>query len=158
MSGGCNIYGGFVVGSSSGSSATSASWGNITGNISNQKDLTEKLDSKIDKIEGKGLSSNDFTNEMQDKLVSVNKSYLISIDKVWSNFSENTYMQVIPVNGIKEKDIAMVCIELSNDETLADKELEVWNRVTRIVINNGSITIYIKGKVPDVSIKIRIKT
>ncbi|KAK8834358.1 hypothetical protein M9Y10_031322 [Tritrichomonas musculus] len=143
---------------SSGSSATSASWGNITGNILNQKDLMEKFDSKIDKIEGKGLSSNDFTNEMQDKLISVNKNYLISVDKVWSNFSENMYMQVIPVNGIKEKDIAMVCIELSDDEALADKELQVWNRVTRIIINNGSITAYIKGKMPDVSIKIRIKT
>lgn len=153
MSGGCNIYGGFVVGGSSGSSTTSASWGNITGNISNQKDLAEKLDSKIDKTEVK-----DFINEIQDNLVGLNKIYLITIDKVWSNFSENTYMQVIPVNGIKEKDIAMVCIELSDDETLADKELQVWNRITKIVINNGSITAYIKGKVPDVSIKIRIKT
>ena len=116
MSGRCNIYGGFVVGSSSDSSTTSTSWGNITGNILDQKDLTEKLDSKIDKIDGKGLSSNDFTNEMQDKLINVNKSYLISVDKVWSNFSENIYMQVIPVNGIKEKDIAMVCIELSDDK------------------------------------------
>ena len=51
------------------SSTTSTSWGNITGNISDQKDLTGKLDSKIDKIEGKGLSSNDFTNEMQNKLM-----------------------------------------------------------------------------------------
>lgn len=158
MSGGCNIYGGFVVGSSSDSSTTSTSWGNITGNILDQKDLTEKLDSKIDKIDGKGLSSNDFTNEMQDKLINVNKSYLISVDKVWSNFSENIYMQVIPVNGIKEKDIAMVCIELSDDKVLADKELAVWNRITKVMINNGSITAYIEGNVPDVSIKIRIKT
>ncbi len=158
MSGGCNIYGGFVVGGPSGSSTTSASWGNITGKISNQKDLTEKLDSKIDKSEGKGLSSNDFTDEMQDKLVSLNKSYLISIDKVWSNLSEDTYMQVIPVNGINGKDIAMVCIELSKDENLADKELEVWNTISKIIVNDGSITVYSKGKVPEVPIKIRIKT
>ncbi len=51
-------------------------------------------------------------------------------------------MQVISVNGIKEKDIAMVCIELSDDKVLADKELAVWNRLTKVVINNGSITAY----------------
>ena len=123
-----------------------------------QKAVTEKLDSKVDKIEGKGLSTNDFTDEMKNKLNGSNKSYLITIDKVWSAYSEDTYMQIVPVNGIKETDIAAVCIETSKDEFLADKELEIWNRITRIVINSGSITVYIKEKMPDISIKIIIKT
>ena len=123
-----------------------------------QKAVTEKLDSKVDKIEGKGLSTNDFTDEMKNKLTGSNKSYLITIDKVWSAYSEDTYMQIVPVNGIKETDIAAVCIETSKDEFLADKELEIWNRITRIVINSGSITVYIKEKMPDISIKIIIKT
>ncbi len=123
-----------------------------------QKVIDEKLDSKVDKVEGKGLSTNDFTNEMKNKLNGSNKSYLVSVDKVWSAYSEDTYMQIVPVNGIKETDTAVVCIETSKDEFLADKELEIWNRITRIVVNNGSITVYIKGKMPDISIKIRIKT
>lgn len=51
---------------------------------------------------GKGLSTNDFTDEMKIKLNSSNKSYLISIDKAWSTYSGDTYMQIVPVNGIKE--------------------------------------------------------
>lgn len=123
-----------------------------------QKAVTEKLESKVDKVEGKGLSTNDFTDEMKNKLNGSNKSYLITIDKVWSAHDDSTYMQIVPVNGIKETDIAVVCIETSKDEFLADKELEIWNRITRIVVNSGSITVYIKGKMPDISIKIRIKT
>lgn len=134
--------------------------GESTNKVMSQKSVTDKLESKVDKIEGKGLSSNDFTDELKNKLISSSsgKSYLISIDKVWSAFSDGTYMQIVPVNGIKETDAAVVCIETSKDELLADKELEIWNRITSITVNNGSITVYITGRMPDISIKIRIKT
>ena len=33
--------------------------------------LTERLTNKVDKIQGKGLSSNDFTNELRTKLVNI---------------------------------------------------------------------------------------
>lgn len=158
MSGGCNIYGGFVVGSSSEPSTNSTSWGNITGNILNQKDLNEKLDSKIDKIDGKGLSSNDFTDELREKLLNVNKTYLISIEKIWNKISDNTYTQIIPVTGIKEKDVAIVNVELSDDVNLADLELKAWSKISSISINNGNITVYCKNGIPDTDLKIKIKT
>ena len=158
MSGGCNIYGGFVVGSSSEPSTNSTSWGNITGNILNQKDLNEKLDSKIDKIDGKGLSSNDFTDELREKLLNVNKTYLISIEKIWNKISDNTYTQIIPVTGIKEKDVAIVNVELSDDLNIADLELKAWSKISSISINNGSITVYCKNGTPDIDLKIKIKT
>ena len=42
---------------------------NNTGSIgSSNNDLTVKLDKKVDKIEGKGLSTNDFTDEYKDTL------------------------------------------------------------------------------------------
>lgn len=129
-----------------------------TDKIMNQKAVTEKLYAKVDKIEGKGLSSNDFTTEMKNKLSDSNKSYLVSIDRVWSAYAEDIYMQIIPVNGIKETDTAIVFVETSGDENLADRELEIWNRIKNITVNNGSITVYVKGKIPGISIKIRIKT
>lgn len=95
---------------------------------------------------------------MEEKLSGSIKSYLISIEKVWSTYSEDTYMQTVPVNGIKETGIAVVCIETSKDDLLANKELEIWNKITNITVNKGSITVYIKEKMPDISIKIRIKT
>ena len=121
MSGDCNIYGGFVSGSSR------TNWGDIQGKISSQKDLISELDKKADKVEGKDLSSNDFTDELREKLINVNKTYLIRIEKIWNKISDNTYTQIIPVTGIKEKDVAIVNVELSDDLNLADAELKAWS-------------------------------
>lgn len=158
MSGGCNIYGGFVVGSSSDSSTTSTSWGNITGNISDQKDLTEKLDSKIDKIEGKDLSSNDFTDEEQEKLRKLNTIFTFSLspDK-WDFFNENIYTQTIDFETVKSTDSVIASIALSEDENISQMELECWNKVTKIEISDGSITTYFKGKIPSIPLNIKIK-
>ena len=152
MSGDCNIYGGFVSGS------LKANWGDIQGEISNQKDLMSELNTKIDKVDGKDLSSNDFTDELREKLINVNKTYLISIEKIWNKISDNTYTQIISVTGIKEKDVAIVNVELSDDLNIADLELKAWSKISSISINNGSITVYCKNGTPDIDLKIKIKT
>lgn len=155
MSGDCNIYGGFIVSSSS--TSIDALWGDIKGNISNQSDLIIELDKKIDKVEGKSLSSNDFTDELKEKLSNINKVYLIRIEKAWNKISDDVYTQSIPVNGIKKDEIAIVNVELSEDSILADKELEAWNKISKIVINDGNIVIYCLNGIPSVEIKIKIK-
>lgn len=57
----CNIYGGFTI---------YAKWGEIQGDLLEQTDLKNALDSKVDKEEGKGLSTNDYTDEEKSKLAS----------------------------------------------------------------------------------------
>lgn len=47
---------------------TSANWGNITGTLSEQTDLNNALNNKVEKITGKGLSTNDYTAEEKNKL------------------------------------------------------------------------------------------
>lgn len=49
----CNIYGGFTI---------YAKWGEIQGELSNQEDLKNTLEGKVDKEPGKNLSANDYTN------------------------------------------------------------------------------------------------
>ena len=65
MSGDCSIYGGFVVGTSN------VNWGDIQGEISNQSDLMSELDKKVDKIDGKGLSTNDYDNTAKEAVDSL---------------------------------------------------------------------------------------
>lgn len=55
----CNIYGGFTI---------YAKWGEIQGDLLEQTDLKNALDGKVDKQEGKGLSTNDYTDEEKSKL------------------------------------------------------------------------------------------
>ena len=45
-----------------------AVWGSITGDITDQTDLVTALDLKVDKVPGKGLSANDFTDILKTKL------------------------------------------------------------------------------------------
>lgn len=152
MSGDCNIYGGFVSGSSK------TNWGDIQGEISSQEDLMSALDKKIDKIEGKDLSSNDFTDEEQEKLRKLNTIFTFSLspDK-WDFFNENIYTQTIDFETVKSTDSVIANIVLSEDENTSQMELEYWNKVTKIEINDGSITTYFKGKIPSIPLNIKIK-
>lgn len=45
-----------------GTGGGSAEWGDITGTLSDQTDLDAALNNKVDKVTGKGLSTNDLTN------------------------------------------------------------------------------------------------
>lgn len=152
MSGDCNIYGGFVSGSSK------TNWGDIQGEISSQEDLISALNKKVDKIEGKDLSSNDFTDEEQEKLRKLNTIFTFSLspDK-WDFFNENIYTQTIDFETVKSTDSVIASIALSEDENISQMELECWNKVTKIEINDGSITTYFKGKIPSISLNIKIK-
>ena len=67
-----------------------------------QKVVTEELNKKVDKVDGKGLSTNDFTNELKDKLNAVN---------------ENGEANVL--NGIKTAD--------GNELTITDKKITLPN-------------------------------
>lgn len=152
MSGDCNIYGGFVSGSSK------ANWGDIQGEISSQEDLILALDKKVDKVEGKDLSSNDFTDEEQEKLRKLNTIFTFSLfaDK-WEFFNENIYTQTVNFETVKSTDSVIANIVLSEDENISQMELEYWNKVTKIEINDGNITTYFKGKIPSISLNIKIK-
>jgi hypothetical protein len=48
-----------------------AEWGQIQGAISNQVDLQDELDGKVDKVSGKGLSTNDYTTTEKNKLAGI---------------------------------------------------------------------------------------
>ena len=50
---------------------TSANWGNITGTLSEQIDLNNILNNKVDKVVGKELSSNDYTSAEKNKLTNL---------------------------------------------------------------------------------------
>lgn len=51
-----------------GVSAGAGTWGDIAGNLADQTDLKEALDNKVDKVEGKGLSTNDYSDEDKAKV------------------------------------------------------------------------------------------
>ena len=152
--GDCNIYGGFASGVQ-----TEAKWGSITGDISEQTDLSNELDKKIEREEGKTLSTNDFTDSDKEKLDKLNNIYIFPLSSDnWEYLElEEVYKQRIEFENIKETDTVIADIELSKNEETAEKEKAIWNRVESVIISDGYMTIYIKDNAPDITINLKVK-
>jgi len=73
----------------------------INNNLYNVKDNTARqaLDNKVDKVNGKGLSTNDFTTEEKNKLARINEN----IDSSLSNTSENPVQNKIVKAAVDNK-------------------------------------------------------
>ena len=65
-------------------------WGDITGTLSNQADLQAALNGKVDKVAGKGLSENDFTDAEQTKLASVTAGAEPNVQPDWNEVSSSS--------------------------------------------------------------------
>lgn len=61
-----------------------AKWGEITGTLSDQEDLDSALYGKVDKIIGKGLSTNDYTTAEQTKLAGIEAGAEINVNADWN--------------------------------------------------------------------------
>ena len=59
------------------SSGGGGTWGSITGDLVDQTDLQSALNLKVDKVTGKGLSTNDFTNTLKTKLDGLDDANLV---------------------------------------------------------------------------------
>jgi GDSL-like Lipase/Acylhydrolase. len=59
-------------------------WGTITGSISSQTDLNLALGDKVDKVNGKGLSTNDFTDAEKNKLSGIEQGAQANVQSDWN--------------------------------------------------------------------------
>lgn len=61
-----------------------ATWGTITGTLSNQTDLNTALDGKVDKVAGKGLSTEDYTSAEKTKLAGIESGAEVNVNADWN--------------------------------------------------------------------------
>ena len=60
-----------------------AVWGRISGDIANQADLQRELSNKVTKVAGKGLSTNDFTDQWRNKLEGIESGAEVNVQANW---------------------------------------------------------------------------
>lgn len=60
-----------------------AVWGRISGDIANQADLQRELSNKVTKVAGKGLSTNDFTDQWRNKLEGIAAGAEVNVQANW---------------------------------------------------------------------------
>lgn len=63
---------------------SSAVWGGITGDITDQTDLITAFNLKVDKVPGKGLSANDFTDILKTKLDGIQDGAEVNVNADWN--------------------------------------------------------------------------
>lgn len=61
-----------------------ATWGTITGTLSNQTDLNTALNTKVDKVAGKGLSTEDYTSAEKTKLAGIQAGAEVNVNADWN--------------------------------------------------------------------------
>jgi hypothetical protein len=73
------------------------------------------------------------------------------------NSANGMYTQTIACDGLLSTDAPIV--DVYTTDSIDDNELfvEAWNHIIRVVANDGSITLYTDGEIPDVSFSMNIK-
>ena len=117
----------------SGGGGGSASWGSITGALSNQTDLVDALSNKVDKVSGKGLSTNDYTTADKNK-----------VDALGTASTKN-----VPTSG----DASATQVVMGNDTRLSDSrpasDVYDWAKAaTKPTYTKSEVGL---GNVPNVS-------
>ena len=83
-------------------SVTGAVWGSITGTLSDQVDLTDALSTKVDKVAGKGLSTEDYTTTEKTKLTALPDAATLNADlanKADDSVVVKSVNSITPTNG-----------------------------------------------------------
>lgn len=92
----------------------------------NRSELTEALAGKVNKVEGKGLSDNNFTNVLKDKLVALPASVATDSDMGFMSGDDRQQLDRLAANAITEVD----------NELKDDSENPVQNQVIYAALNN----------------------
>ena len=95
-------------------------WGNITGTLSDQTDLQDALNLKVDKVSGKGLSTEDYTTTEKSKLAGIQSGAEVNVNADWNSTSGDAQIlnkPTIPsISGL-----ATITYVDSQDSTKVDK-------------------------------------
>jgi hypothetical protein len=123
-------------------------------------DLDEK---KVSAVEGKGLSTNDFTNEhkaMAESVEAKATASTFSFEVAVSDWvgSQAPYTATIAVVGILDTDNPIADINLSGIASYLDQEVavEAWMNVYRITTGNDAVIVY-ASELPSVDLPIQLQ-
>ena len=136
----------------------------LSNNYYNKTQTDNLLDTKVDKVTGKGLSTEDYTTAEKTKLAGIeseaNKTVvaLYNITLSSSGWSSSVpYTQTVSIQGILATDVPVVDVVLSSTTSTAKSQLEAWSCVSKIETAAGSITATCFEELPAIDIPIQLK-
>ena len=114
-----------------------ANWGSISGSINAQEDLIAEFAKKVDKVEGKGLSTNDYTDADKEKLAAIEAG------------AQKNVIEEIQVDGVKvaPADKVVNIVGLAKAADIEDLERRVEALETAIALKANAADVYTKSEV-----------
>ena len=114
-----------------------ANWGSISGSINAQEDLIAEFAKKVDKVEGKGLSTNDYTDADKEKLAAIEAG------------AQENVIEEIQVDGVKvaPADKVVNIVGLAKAADVEDLERRVEALETAIALKANAADVYTKSEV-----------
>lgn len=122
----------------------------------------ETLVNKVDKVQGKGLSTNDYDNTEKALVATIvdkaNKkiTWTTTLDTVWQG-TNAPYTKTITLEGMQATYIPVVDIIYSNSNATAITELEEFSKINKVVSNDGNIVLTCFEEKPEISLNIRVE-
>lgn len=122
----------------------------------------ESLANKVDKITGKGLSTNDYDNTDKALVATIvdksNKkiTWTATLDTTWIG-NEAPYTKTVSLQGMQSSYIPILDIIYSNNNTTAIAELEEFSKIKKIVSNDGNIVLTCFEEKPEMNLNVRIE-
>lgn len=127
--------------------------------------VRSNLLNKVDKVDGKGLSTNDFTDELKSKLENIGNSsdtaaYSVTIpSSSWTSYGTG-FKNIVSVPGIAIDDEILIDVQLTGTEASVADDLQLcgqWGKIYRAsVLQNDELTVF-ASEVPTVDIPVKIK-
>lgn len=131
-----------------GDSGANAVWGDITGSLNDQVDLQNALNLKVDKIDGKGLSENDYTALDKEKLSGIQEGAEVNVNPDWNatgGDAEILNKPTIPsISGLAtvsyvDSQDALKIDKVTGKSLISDSEITRLSTVTNFD-NSGNVT------------------
>lgn len=127
--------------------------------------IATEIGKKVDKVDGKGLSTNDFTDELKSKLENISDTpktatYSVTIpNSSWTSYGTG-FKNTVSVPGIAVDDEILIDVQLTGTESSVADDIQLceqWCKIYRAsVLQNNELTVF-ANEVPTVSIPVKIK-
>lgn len=113
------------------------------------EDMQGRIDDMWDEVEHVG-------DVLGERITMFSLTSYIAKDKFESTNGKFPYTQKIVLTGVQETDEVIIGPVQSADYTVAQRQIEAYNCISRIIVNNGSVSMLCYQDVPSINIPIKV--
>lgn len=124
--------------------------------------VTTGLAGKVDKVEGKGLSTNDYDNNAVALVATItdkaNKkmTWTTTLDTIWQGISA-PYTKTISLTDMLDTYVPVLDVIYSSNVETAKSEAEEFAKISKIESGNGTISLTCFEDKPSISLNVRVE-